>query len=170
MKRLIFLSARIRQYYQSSRAIFCIFIVGSVLLNILILYMYGNTVTYMRSKKLNTPLYCKYTVNLSEAGFAELSAELEERLTGYQIKDLTFHSGWETEDGFVPLAASQNNDAGLEWQKAKGRIAFTDSEVKSMARCIIVPYDRSSLKPGDTLSIGELGEFSVIGAGTFYSA
>ena len=45
MKRLIFLSARIRQYYQSSRAIFCIFIVGSVLLNILILYMYGNTVT-----------------------------------------------------------------------------------------------------------------------------
>ena len=39
-----------------------------------------------------------------------------------------------------------------------------------MARCIIVPYDRSSLKPGDTLPIGELGEFSVIGAGTFYSA
>ncbi len=72
MKHLIFLSARIRQYYQSSRAIFCIFIIGSVLLNILILYMYGNTVTYMRSKKLNTPLYCKYTVNLSEAGFAEL--------------------------------------------------------------------------------------------------
>ncbi len=170
MKHLIFLSARIRQYYQSSRAIFCIFIVGSVLLNVLILYMYGNTVTYMRSKKLNTPLYCKYTVNLSEAGFAELSAELEECLTGYQIKDFTFHSGWETEDGFIPLAASQNNDAGLEWQKVKGRIAFTDSEVKSMARCIIVPYDRSSLKPGDTLPIGELGEFSVIGAGTFYSA
>ena len=167
MKHLIFLFARIRQYYQSSRAIFCIFIVGSVLLNVLILYMYGNTVTYMRSKKLNTPLYCKYTVNLSEAGFAELSAELEECLTGYQIKDFTFHSGWETEDGFIPLAASQNNDAGLEWQKVKGRIAFTDSEVKSMARCIIVPYDRSSLKPGDTLPIGELGEFSVIGAGTF---
>ena len=107
----------------------------------------------MRSKKLNTPLYCKYTVNLSEAGFAELSAELEERLTGYQIKDLIFHSGWETEDGFIPLAASQNNDAGLEWQKVKGRIVFTDSEVKSMTRCIIVPYDRSSLKPGDTVII-----------------
>lgn len=52
----------------------------------------------------NTPLYCKYTVNLSEASFAELSAELEECLTGYQIKDFTFHSGWETEDGFIPLA------------------------------------------------------------------
>ena len=29
---------------------------------------------------------------------------------------------------------------------------------------------RAHEKPGDTLPIGELGEFSVIGAGTFYSA
>lgn len=173
MKYFIFLFSRIRQYYQSSKAVFSIFLIGSLMLNLLIIYIYGNSVTYMMSKNINSSYYCKYTVGLNKRDYGGLRGELEQLLQDRNIKDVTFHSFIEEGEKTFFLAASQNNDAGLLWDKVKGRIYFTEAEIVNKEKCVVVPYitgpynSQSSLKPGDILNLGILGDFEVIGVGMF---
>ena len=174
MKYSVFLISRIKQYYQSSKAIFCIFVIGSLLLNLLIIYIYGNTVTYMRTKHVNTSYYCTYRVNLKDSDYSALSGELDGILRDTDIKDIVFSSRWKEEKSNKIISASKNNDAGLAWQKVKGRIHFTESEIQNRENCVIVPYLQgikgySALNPGDEISCGSLGKFNVVGLGTFNS-
>ncbi len=166
MKYFIFLFSRIRQYYQSSKAIFSIFFIGSLMLNLLIIYIYGNTVTYMMRRNMNTPNYCKYTVNLNGCDYGGLCKELEQILQDRNIKDVTFHSFLEEGEDTFFFAASQNNNAGLEWDKVKGRVYFTEAEIGNRKKCVIVPYE-IKLGTGDKINYGRFGEFDVIGVGMF---
>ena len=169
MKHVVFLFARIKQYYQAGKFIFSVFVIGSLLLNLLIIYIYGNTVTYMKSKHRNDAYYCKYGVPLNECDYEELCGELDGILQNYTIKDITFCSivKNEGERSFL-IMASRNNDVRLSWDKVKGRIYFTETEIQNREKCVIVPYE-SHLKPGDKKIFGEMGEFVIIGTGTFYA-
>ncbi len=172
MKCLVFLISRIRQYYQSSKAIFCIFAVGSIVLDLLIIFMYGSTVSYMRTKHVNTSYYCTYRVITDEGDYDALSDELEKVLRENDIKDIVYSSLWRDDRSVTLFQASKNDDAGLECDKLKGRISFTESEIQNRESCVIASYfqggGNSSVKPGDTVSCGP-GEFNVIGVGTFNS-
>lgn len=169
MKHVVFLFARIKQYYQAGKFIFSVFVIGSLLLNLLIIYIYGNTVTYMKSKHRNDAYYCKYGVSLNECDYEELCGELDGILQNYTIKDITFCSivKNEGERSFL-IMASRNNDVRLSWDKVKGRIYFTETEIENRDKCMIVPYE-SHLKPGDKKDLGRLGTFDIIGTGTFYT-
>ena len=167
MKFFVLLFTRMKQYYQSSKSIFCIFIIGSLLLNLLIIFMYGNTVTYMRSKNINTLDYCKYSVNLNDSDYQDLCGQLDRLLQDKNIKDVTFYSHLKEGEEIFFFSASKNNNAGLQWNKLKGRIYFTETEIENRAKCVIVPREWG-LKPGDKKSFGELGEFEVVGVGTLW--
>ncbi|MBS5842029.1 MAG: hypothetical protein KIC77_00870 [Clostridiales bacterium] len=173
MKYSVFLISRIKQYYQSSKVIFCIFVMGSLMLNLLIIYMYGNTVRYMRTKHVNTPYYCTYRVSLKDGDYSALSGALDGILQDTDIKDIVFSSRWKEEKISKTFSASKNNDAGLAWQKLKGRIHFTESEIQNRESCVIAAYYQgggySAVNTGDTISCGSLGEFNVVGVGTFNS-
>lgn len=155
-----------KQYYKSSKAIFIIFIVGSLLLNLLMIYMYGNTVTYMMSKNINTNYYCKYTVNLGSFNYQELQKQLDDILQEYNIKDISFYSCLEENDEYIFLASSKNDNVGLQWQKTKGRIYFTEADIESKEKYLIVPYEWK-LSPGDRKNLSVLGEFEVVGVGMY---
>ena len=133
MKYSVFLISRIKQYYQSSKVIFCIFVMGSLMLNLLIIYMYGNTVRYMRTKHVNTPYYCTYRVSLKDGDYSALSGALDGILQDTDIKDIVFSSRWKEEKISKTFSASKNNDAGLAWQKLKGRI----QQGKLRNRCVL---------------------------------
>ncbi len=171
MKYLVYLTSRIKQYYQSSKVIFSIFAVGTLMLNLLIIYMYGNTVHYMRNKELNTSYYCTYKVNLNGCDYRTLSDELDAILQDINIKDIVFHSLRKEEKTTVSFAASKNNDAGLSNQKLKGRLSFTESEIRNQEQCVIVSYFQnggySGINPGEEVAIGEFGTFHVVGVGNF---
>jgi len=173
LKYSVFLISRIKQYYQSSKVIFCIFVMGSLMLNLLIIYMYGNTVRYMRTKHVNTPYYCTYRVSLKDGDYSALSGALDGILQDTDIKDIVFSSRWKEEKISKTFSASKNNDAGLAWQKLKGRIHFTESEIQNRESCVIAAYYQgggySAVNTGDTISCGSLGEFNVVGVGTFNS-
>ena len=145
LKYFIFLFSRIRQYYQSSKAIFSIFFIGSLMLNLLIIYIYGNTVTYMMRRNMNTPNYCKYTVNLNGCDYGGLCKELEQILQDKNIKDVTFHSFLE---------------------EGEDTVYFTEAEIANRKKCVIVPYE-IKLGTGDKINYGMVGEFDVIGVGMF---
>ena len=70
---------------------------GSLMLNLLIIYMYGNTVRYMRTKHVNTPYYCTYRVSLKDGDYSALSGALDGILQDTDIKDIVFSSRWKEE-------------------------------------------------------------------------
>ncbi|MFR1517362.1 MAG: hypothetical protein ACLSVG_01100 [Clostridia bacterium] len=127
----------------------------------------------MRTKHVNTPYYCTYQVSLKDSDYSALSGELDEILRDTDIKDIVFSSRWKEEKINKIISASKNNDAGLAWQKLKGRIHFTESEIQNRENCVIAAYSQgggsSALNPGDEISCGGLGEFHVVGVGTFNS-
>lgn len=167
MKYFVLLFSRMKQYYQSSKSIFCIFIIGSLLLNLLMIFMYGNTVTYMRSKNMNTLDYCKYSVNLNGSDYQDLCGQLDQLLQDKSIKDISFYSYWKDGQEIFYFITSKDNNAGLQWQKLKGRISFSEAEIENRIKCVIAPREWG-LKPGDKKSFGELGEFEVVGVGTLW--
>lgn len=167
MKYFVLLSSRMKQYYQSGKSVFCIFIIGSLLLNLLMIFMYGNTVTYMKSKNMNTLDYCKYSVILNGSDYQNLCGQLDQLLQDKNMKDIFFYSYWEDGQETFFFITSKDNDAGLQWQKLKGRISFSEAEIENRTKCVIAPREWG-LKPGDKKGFGELGEFEVVGVGTLW--
>lgn len=164
MKLFILLKERVKQYAISNRTVFFTFCISSLLLSLLAIVMYGNTVTYMSNKKKNTLDFRTYRILTGDMKLHSVQESLQSILEPWEVQDIYlhyFHDSLDRSEIYF-LDASEKNNVGLTMPAYQGRLYFTEEEILEKQKVVMVS-NNLECRVGDLVTFGEYGPFEVIG-------
>lgn len=169
MKLLRLAISRFVHYISQNRLIFSLYFIGSIVCVIMFAFCYGNLVTIKRIENSDQNIYRKYEIKLSKAQMLDL--KILEDLKEYTPEEVSFHSElgfnfWGDEIdpdelkeiqemGGVPDRIAAFLVKNLALFAEYGRVEFSDTELESGEKVVILPSGKFLGEVDDSIVIND---------------
>lgn len=162
MKFLSLVLRRIRSYFVDNKMIFLLYFAGSVLAALLLIYTYGNFMSYKDREASNAQILRQYTVELSNPEKKINMQTLRESMEPFHLETLELQYVKVSENGQLFSIATELTDGKPAYKANSGRIAFTDAEIKQALPVMVAGYDNEDMHSKKTIQF-EGNNYQVIG-------